>query len=270
MFNYYPAKKNGLSGCSDSCCLPIVLVHGWGCGAAIWSKVLPLLRQSRDVYVLNLEGYAGFPEDINIAANDVCQDLPKSYVVLAYSLGGVVASLSSCFLKGAQGLVTVGTNIKFVADEHWPWAMAKDEFLAFQHALDDDNAKVDSILRRFSALQCKNSPTMRDELRYIKTMQNCAPQPSVKTLQAGLQRLAEADLKAVWCALAIPSLHQFGYYDQLVPVQAAQRIQQTLGLDVQVFNQSAHQPFLSETALWLDAVNTFADHCASHCTPDCA
>lgn len=259
MLRFYPQE------CSkDSSNIALVLVHGWGLGSVIWESVLPQLVQQRDVYTLAMKGY--FPADQK-------QDcvLPDEFIVVGFSLGGVVASLGYSDLLGEidlrsnmKGLVTVGTNARFVANNNWPKAMPSDAFNVFSNQLNQGEDAVKKVLTKFSGLQCQSSPGMREEIRFLREQAKlgaeCGQTPDQMVLNAGLTVLASADLRRVWKELSVPSLHHFGRYDQLVPVEAASDIRTQLNLSVEIFEKSAHQPFVSEPERWLASINRFADN----------
>ncbi len=248
---HYPCQAKNKSA---SECLPVVLVHGWGLGAAVWDSVIPELTVYRDVYTLSLPGYdAGNVERESRA-------FPTNYFVIGFSLGGVVASneLSSLF-NGCEGLITVSTNAKFIECDGWPCALARNEFEGFSSALDSSSESTEKTLRRFAALQCKGSPAMREEIAYLRQKQRLmSASVSVETLKQGLECLLRSDLRETWRHLPVPALHQFGRYDSLVPLDAERQASQSLGVDTEVFKESAHQPFLSEPQRWVESVNRFA------------
>lgn len=235
---------------------PVVLVHGWGLGSSIWSSVLPLLTEYRDVYTVDMPGYSS-----GESSGDPVS-LPEAYILVGFSMGGIFASLDSGLLASAKGLITVSTNVQFLASQEWPNAMPEAIFRNFSQVFDESSSDHDDhaarALQMFTGLQCKGSPTMRSEIRYLREQQNNAYRPDRKALARGLSLLAEADLKSDWEQLDIPGLHQFGRCDHLVPVEASSDIEKTLGLSVEVFNSSAHQPFLSEPEIWVDSINRFA------------
>ena len=235
--------------------LPVVLVHGWGLGSSIWSSVLPLLTAQRDVYTVDMSGY------LSADVSDEVANLPEAYILLGFSLGGIVSSTDSTMLANAKGLITVSTNAQFLASQDWSSAMPalvfKNFSEAFKGKVTEHNEQTTAALKTFTGLQCKGSPSMRSETRYLRAKQDDAHRPDVETLASGLLVLSETDLRDDWAQLNIPSLHQFGCYDQLVPVSAANEIEKTLDLDVEIFDNSAHQPFLSEPDIWVSSINRF-------------
>lgn len=252
MYTVYPSVSNKEAGQQ----YPVVLVHGWGLGSSIWSSVLPLLTAQRDVYTVDMPGYTSD----ELSGDTV--SLPDAYILVGFSLGGIVASLDSGLLDNAKGLITVSTNVQFLASQEWPNAMPEATFESFSRAFDESSHGYDEhaarALQMFTGLQCKGSPTMRSEMRYLREQQNSAYSPDRETLAGGLSVLARADLRVSWTQLKIPGLHQFGRCDHLVPVKASSDMEETLGLSVEVFDGSAHQPFLSEPDLWVDSINRFA------------
>jgi len=233
--------------------LAVVLIHGWGLGSSVWEKIIPALVLQRDVYTFDLSGYT---DNYRSESEDL---IPKNYFIVGFSLGGTVATVArdaaSPLLKNSKGLITVSTNAKFLAGDDWPSAMQVAMFDKFVEGLDSSS---DRVLRNFTALQCKGSLSMREEINYLRAQQLASYKPSVPVLQEGLQLLAESDLRQAWMDLTIPSLHQFGAMDKIVSVDIATQVSKVLNKQVQIFEHSAHQPFLSEPDLWVASINKFA------------
>jgi len=107
-------------------------------------------------------------------------------------------------------------------------------------------------------LQTQQTVSSKDDLRWLRGNQ-AAVKHSLVALQRGLQWLDELVLQDCWLNLSMPVLHQFGRLDQLVPVELVARldIQKSNRTQVEIFEQSAHLPFVSESKAWLHSVEQF-------------
>jgi len=85
--------------------LPLVLIHGWGCGAGYFKNMNPLLARDRAILFIDLPGF-GESERVEIGINpeeawpDSLQEIitaliPGKCFVGAHSLGGWMSSLMS-------------------------------------------------------------------------------------------------------------------------------------------------------------------------------
>ena len=120
-------------------------------------------------------------------------------VVVAYS-GGVDSALVAALAGSALTLVAlVATRPRFVRDEAWPHAQARE-------AIEGVGANLDTAfeltLERFLALQMMGAPAARDTLKALKA-QLCAPGRPQGLLPA-LHCLLHADARTVWGESLLP------------------------------------------------------------------
>ena len=240
--------------------IPIVLVHGWGIDSSVWEPCLQRLRCKHDVYLLDLPGYGINREVSTIATSGLIEqasalklDLPERYLLVGFSLGGVVASLCrESLFTDARGLITVASNRSFVACDDWVHGIDTDIFHGFLSALKEDKHR---LVKRFCSLQCEGVENFRERRRLL--LSQLDPELDYAVLEQGLDALQHSDLERSWLGSACPTLHQFGSLDRLVPVAAAGALAE-LGLKVEIFNASAHLPFVDEVEGWVASVEHFA------------
>ncbi|OQR66735.1 hypothetical protein BIW11_04929 [Tropilaelaps mercedesae] len=85
--------------------IPLVLIHGFGCGGAIFAPSLDVLSEKRDVYAIDMLGFgqssrAAFNEDAMEAENQMVHSIEMwrsrlqldRFILLGHSLGGFVSS----------------------------------------------------------------------------------------------------------------------------------------------------------------------------------
>lgn len=244
----------------------LLLIHGWGAGSYIWRGCIELLRADFDIYLLDLPGHG-----LNCDLSFVCIEdfinqfakqflilsscdlaLPKHFSIIAWSLGGLFASLlAQKFSNRVSALVTIATNQCFVSHDTWLPAMPASLFKAFSQALTNDSDASEKVLSRFYALQTQGVPSARNDVKNIKTLLGDTSH-CVSGLQQGLAWLSDYDLSSCWEGLSTPTLRQFGAHDNLVPRAAADLIATRYPHhSVEVFEQSAHLPFITERDSWL-------------------
>lgn len=174
--------------------------------------------------------------------------------VLGWSLGGQLAAL----LAEAAGcrLVTLASNPKFCADEHWPGGMAAEAFARFvrqQAAQPAQNAA------QFAALagMGDDSPQLRQTVRGVRAR---LPQGEAQAAANArhLAWLAQLDTFACLHRLHAPQLHILGENDVLFRSAAvAGRLPQRQNVQVRLLAGAGHLLPLTRTQACAEAVHAF-------------
>jgi pimeloyl-[acyl-carrier protein] methyl ester esterase len=132
-----------------------------------------------------------------------------------WSLGGMLAvALAARPALGCQGLVTLASNVRFVARDDWMQAMSPAVFEAF-HA--DCREQPETLLRRFALLCSQGAVNPRGLSRLLLV----DARPASAGLLAALDALAALDMRAYLSAYRGPRVHIFAERDALVPASAA-------------------------------------------------
>jgi pimeloyl-[acyl-carrier protein] methyl ester esterase len=232
----------------------LVLIHGWGMNAAVWDELLPNLEAGFRVTRVDLPGHGlsrehalGELEDVAKALSDV---IPKESVLLAWSLGGLIAmQLAAAFPERARRLLLVSTSPCFVRRDDWSAALDAEVFALFERGLLDDYS---GTLRRFLGLQLKGVDQARELMRGLRQKLDLHP-PDPLALQQGLRLLHGSDLRALLAGLDMPVSLLLGERDTLVPHTVAQSmIAECHVRDVEIVSGSAHVPFLTHQGQFLD------------------
>ncbi|MDG2471491.1 MAG: malonyl-ACP O-methyltransferase BioC [Pseudomonadales bacterium] len=232
----------------------ILLIHGWGSSSGIWLQSTEKLAVSFNLFTVNLPGHGEHAElsfnsiDEFVSELEVCIPV-KSFSIIGWSLGGIVGSLLAQRLeKRVTALVTVATNQSFLVKPEWPCAMSIIDFSIFRDAL--SSVSLQSQINRFQVMQTQGIETAKHDCRRLKLFLE-GVEYSLAGLELGLSVLNDFDLHDCWQNLSIPVMHQFGKYDSLVPVSSCRPIAENhKHHDYQVFTDSAHLPFISESEKW--------------------
>lgn len=213
--HYYPALES--SGAE-----PLVLLHGWGCDSQTWELLLPWLRQYSDVIALDLPGFGDSPANGNFELESVLealeQSLPPRAALLGWSLGGMLAvALAARCPERVTRVVTLASNVRFVADNQWPEAMAPAVNRQFNAGFARDAA---SGLHRFAGLMASGDQRERELLRTLRARQPGPDQVNSAWGQA-LKLLSTLDNRRALKQLRQPGLHVYAEHDALVPLGAA-------------------------------------------------
>ncbi|MDR1310467.1 MAG: alpha/beta fold hydrolase [Burkholderiaceae bacterium] len=224
--------------------------HGWGADPGVWTDLTASLRQilppGHVLHTPPLPGYADTPLPESHAARDMVdalmETLPPPAIVCGWSLGAVLALLAaSVYSNRIDKLILIAGTPAFIKRTDWQHGTG------FQ-AVDklSSNIRVDpvSALRRFVAFANQNDAQAQQIVQQFH-----APAVSLQTLEVGLNLLKHTDLRGVAPHIRQKTLLIHGAHDPLMPLGAAQWLQKNIKkAELTVFPDSAHAPFLSDTA----------------------
>jgi pimeloyl-[acyl-carrier protein] methyl ester esterase len=225
----------------------VVLLHGWGSGAAVWDELKRGLERRYRVHALPLPGYgpdAAPPADsmpAMVAA--VTRLAPRRCSVVGWSLGGEVAlAWARHAPRQVKRLALIATTPCFTRKPGWPCATAPEVLREFRQALAADRADT---LARFAGAQGKGDARRG---RFADVLQKLYQRDFPDAvLAAGLAVLAEADLRGELSRVRQPTLVLHGARDRIVPPAAGMRLAAALpDARFELMRTCAHAPFLSQ------------------------
>ncbi len=216
--SHYPFNPCADSSGESSClAVPIVLLHGWGCDSQIWQPLLPLFNQWSDVITIDLT-YKNKTTDS--LCDEIISQLPPQFILCGWSLGGMLAiRIAARYPEIVYGLITLASNVSFVANDRWPDGMSADTYKGF-YALFEKNAK--NGLKRFSLLQVHGDVESKSQLQWLQSLPNTRDD---EDLLHGLDMLASIDNYEYIPSVSCPALYAFGEKDALVSAQSADAIE---------------------------------------------
>jgi pimeloyl-[acyl-carrier protein] methyl ester esterase len=239
-----------MSGRFESCGQgsDLVLLHGWGVGAAVLSPLAAELARSARVHVANLPGYGGSQEitrwDVDVLADAIAAAVPPHVAVAGWSLGGQVA-LAWALRHPAQvrRLVLLATTPRFARGAGWEHGVDDDVLEGFETGIVEDAA---ATLARFRGLIARGDANERSVRRALAT--DTLPAPAT-TLAAGLELLRATDLRAALPRIAQPALVIHGDRDAVIPCAAGAALASALPAGIWVpMADAGHAPFLGREA----------------------
>lgn len=238
----------------------VVLLHGWGLHAGVWTDVANALAATGfRVTPIDLPGH-GRSDSIDeytlehIAAH-VARVAPARATWVGWSLGGMVAMhLALEQPQRVAGLVLVASTPQFVRADDWPHAMEVSALESFAQALQYDYAQT---LQHFLALQTLSSAQGKDTLWHLRdTVIQHPPQPDA--LHGGLVILRNTNLRPQLNKITCPVQLIFGQRDKLVPSAAGAAIQMQIPhASLNVISDAGHAPFLSHHEEFMNCVIKF-------------
>ncbi len=239
----------------------LVLLHGWGLHSIVWDDIMPGLLAHFQVTVIDLPGMgqSPLPNDdytLDFLVGQVAGVMPENAHVLGWSLGGLVAlRLALTHPARVRSVITTGTSPRFTSAPDWPAAMAPEVLEKFSEVLREDE---NGTLIRFLALNCKGSPTLRDDVRKLKDILYFCGLPAGRALRGGLDMLRDTDLRQTLHQIGVPLMMIFGENDHLVPAAVQADIAALHpGATLAMLKDLAHVPFVSAPDLFLQPVLDF-------------
>lgn len=204
---------------------PLVLLHGWGCDNQSWQPLVPALQVFADVIVVDLPGFGAstpVPEfDLETVLQRIEDCLPPRCVLLGWSLGGMLAvALAERCANRVQRVITLASNLTFVARPGWPNAMVPAVNRRFNAGFQAD---AELAWRRFTGLMAQGDSAERPLLKQLRQAFD-GPKKNADTWHDALQRLAQIDNRERFARLVQPGLHLYADGDALVPRAAAEAV----------------------------------------------
>lgn len=243
---------------------PLFLLPGWGQHGGAFAPLRAALAP-RPVLTAELPGHAGTTWhdgdfDLDTLVDRYAAAAPAHCHVGGWSLGGMIA------LRWAQRHPQqIGKLILFAATpcfgqrSDWPHGAPAEVQAAFAAQIEADPARG---LQRFADLLADGEGDLRGTRRSLRALLAAAPLPATPALLAGLQCLAETDLRAGLQAMppAQPTLLLHGEGDTITACAASRWLAQTLPqARLLALPQCGHAPMLSHVAEVAPAIQTFLD-----------
>ena len=238
----------------------LVLLHGWGMNAAVWSGLPPALGQRYRLHPIELPGHGESPLNTEPSltgwAQAVLTAAPARAIWLGWSLGGLIALQAARLApERIDALILMTATPRFVQGLGWPQAMPLTTLQQFQAALLENSRET---LDRFLALQVRGSVGARETLRQLRRELRQRPAPQPAALEIGLELLRTSDLRATLPRLSMPSLWLFGQRDTLVPAELGGDLKPLLPrARICTLSGAAHAPFLSHPQAVSDSILGF-------------
>lgn len=240
---------------------PLVLIHGWAMHSVVWLNFAKLLAKDFQVTLVDLPGAGGSCSARLLPTHQLAKELQTNLAEpalwLGWSLGGqLVTTIARGFPNQVKGLVTVGWNPKFVADQDWP-GVGPEWLDHFENQLERD---PDDTLHRFLGQICLGTPKPRSLFRQLKADWSIYPNPDLTVLKQGLVQLRQGDFRSWLSQIHCPVTLIVGDADPLVPVEAV--IKAALISPhgtARVVEQGGHVPFLAHPEVTASMIREMAN-----------
>lgn len=244
----------------------LVLIHGWGFGGRIWSDFIPYIKDQWRITNINLPGY-GVSEkiahvdldetNIDQIVNLISADIPEKAIILAWSLGGLVATRFACIRKDITALILVASSPCFLNKPDWQHGVDPVALDQLARSLSENKTKA---LQQFSGLVAMGDEHPRETISKLSEHVNDNA-PEIEKLKAGLEILRQEDLRSVVTKLCCPIGMIFGEKDMLVKCSTGKAMQ-ALRADINTIEiaDTGHAPFLTRPQETADAITKLTDN----------
>lgn len=237
----------------------LALIHGWGLGSAAWEPLLEALAPHCRVYLIDLPGYGATPaSEAGFAqtAQALIDALPAGVTLCGWSLGGMLALQAALLAPQKTGrLILVGATPSFMQRDDWRPAQAPALLNTFTDAVAHDAA---TTLQRFITLLNQGDAQARPISRALAGRTLDQALPDTATLNRGLGWLRDIDLRTQIPSITTPTLLIHGERDPLMPLAAAQWLNDRLPqAQLETFAGAAHAPFLADPQRFVALASDF-------------
>jgi pimeloyl-[acyl-carrier protein] methyl ester esterase len=240
----------------------LVLLHGWGMNAEVWTDVAARLAGQYRVHSVDLPGYGGSdassPYTLDAMVAVLARACPPRAALCGWSMGGQLA-LRWAMMKPHQveRLVLIASTPRFTCTSGWASGMAPAVLGAYAQALARDPR---AALQRFALLQAQGDDNARKVARRLRACVGACDVAGVAALAGGLQILRDTDLRADLPGVMQSVLLVHGDRDAVAPLAAGEFMQRTLPrARLDVVAGAAHAPFIAQPQQVAQRIAEFCD-----------
>ena len=238
------------------------LIHGWGIGSCAWQTLTAQLGTNFKLQIIDLPGYGKNPgrnDDFLETTQNIAKSIPPDSIVCGWSLGGIIAmQLALLAPQRIAGLIVIAASPCFTKRDDWPQAQPPELLSSFAQATSKDPV---GTLQRFNVLLNRGDSLARSTTRQLAQAMSTAPCPERETLLRGLSWLRDIDLRPQIEQLNVPALLIHGDMDQLMPLSAAQWLDEKLPAShLEIINGAAHAPFINHPEQLARIIGDFCSH----------
>ena len=230
--------------------MPVVLIHGFGFDAPVWTPLAECLSADYTIRRPSLPGYGDAPEQTGPLGGTFLGEWSEAHWV-GWSMGGLLALDAIRLGCVPRSLTLIASQPCMVAREDWPHAIPRAAFRDFRQRLHCDPAEA---MRHFAMLAAHGDAHAAQARRQLDRIAT----PGRKTLEQGLDLLEQGDLRSVWAAQATPQQAILGARDALLPEAAAESLKALCpSAAVTLVPDAGHAVLLSHAARCADLLRSF-------------
>jgi pimeloyl-[acyl-carrier protein] methyl ester esterase len=238
----------------------VVIWHGWGMNLRVFDALRAALSPYFQVIVVDLPGHGRSdwpgPMDGDQQLALLMRTVPRGAALIGWSLGGQFALRAAALgATQARALVLLNSTPRFLRNDDWPHGL---DSATLQRFATQSQQNHQQLLTDFLDLQTRGSAHSAESLRALQAALIGHGTARPEALDAGLQLLADSDLRAVAAQVDIPTLVVGGQHDRVTPPGAARALAQLLPVAHHLeLPRAGHTPFLSHNAQLVPVLREF-------------
>lgn len=232
-----------------------LLLHGWGVKNSVWDHLAEQLNTYGLVTTPCLYALAEKTKDYKIEsmAKLLSEALNDDCVVVAWSMGGLIATQLAGLSDKIKGIVYIASTPCFVNKYGWANTIDEKTIKALQSEL---LCKPAATLEYFAGLIAHGDESAKKTTRVV--LENLAEEKNSEVLSCWLTELQKHDHRKNFAALKIPTQIILGEHDALLDSQIEKQITQLKpSTKSVVIKKCGHAPFISRQEETHKIINGF-------------
>lgn len=232
-----------------------LLLHGWGLSNTVWSDFVNKLNIFDNVISPCLYEIAANAKDYTFesVATELKKTISADCVVIAWSIGGLIASCLSKQTDKIKGIIFIASTPCFVNKENWNYVIDKKNINDLQKRFSCNQKKA---LEYFAGLIAQSDVSSKSYNKHLR--KHLAKEEHKDVLASWLLQLHTIDQRNEFASLKIPTLVILGGQDTLIKSPIEKQLQAlTSNTKCAVLSNSGHAPFLAQEKETIKLINGF-------------
>ncbi len=232
-----------------------VLLHGWGLSNTVWKDCEALLGKNMSVCAPSLYDVAQGSEDDSFKsmASFIKQSIKSEAVIVAWSIGGLVATHLALQSDQIKGIVFIASAPCFVNKKNWTNVIDQAGIIDLQNKL---NKNCNRALKYFAGLVAQGDISPKETIKTIQ--RHLVEETHGSILSSWLQQMQEVDQRSLLSELNIPMLFVSGNNDSLIKSKINKELKEiNPSITSEIVKDCGHTPFISKQKETMQLINKF-------------
>ena len=232
-----------------------LLLHGWGTSNMIWQDFADHLKGFNRVSMPCLYQAANEAKDSKLEsiAGVISEKIKTDCVVVAWSLGGLVATRLVNLTDKIRAMVFIASPPCFINKEGWSNVIDETSIDDLQNKLSNNTIKT---LEYFAGLIAHGDISIIETNKLTRS--NLADEKNKNILSSWLIQMQETDQRNDFAAINLPIQIILGENDSFINPEIENQLKQlNPGIESEVIKNCGHAPFISKQKETIKIINEF-------------